>query len=275
MQDLNGKVAVITGGASGIGRATALALARAGTRLVLADIDEEGAEAVAREIEAGHGHAIGTRCDVSAETSFGELADAALRQFGRIDIVMNNVGVLTSGRPDELPIAEWQRIIDINLMSVVRSNHVFLPLLMQQGSGHIVNTASFAGLYTYAYDRLPYAATKAAIIQISEGLALYLRPKGIGVTCLCPGPVKTNIMRSLRSFSTGLEVRGPGAQFALLEAAAVGNMVVEAIRRNTLLLVTDEQVREILVRRARDPEAVLEEQIRTPHIIVAARQDPP
>jgi NAD(P)-dependent dehydrogenase (short-subunit alcohol dehydrogenase family) len=270
VQDLNGKVAVITGGASGIGRASALALAHAGARLVLADIDAEGADAVAREIEANRGHAIGVRCDVSAEASFGELADAAFRRFGRIDIVMNNVGVLTSGRPDELPIAEWQRIIDINLMSVVRSNHVFLPLLMKQGSGHIVNTASFAGLYTYAYDRLPYAATKAAIIQISEGLALYLRPKGIGVTCLCPGPVKTNIMRSLRSFSSGLDVRGPGPQFPPLDAEVVGNMVVDAIRRNTLLLVTDEQVRKILVRRAQDPEAVLEEQIRSPHIIVAA-----
>jgi NAD(P)-dependent dehydrogenase (short-subunit alcohol dehydrogenase family) len=270
VQDLKGKVAVITGGASGIGRATALALAHAGARVVLADIDAEGADAVAREIEASRGHAIGVRCDVSAEASFAELADAALRRFGRIDIVMNNVGVLTSGRPDELPIAEWQRIIDINLMSVVRSNHVFLPLLMKQGSGHIVNTASFAGLYTYAYDRLPYAATKAAIIQISEGLALYLRPKGIGVTCLCPGPVRTNIMRSLRSFSTGLDVRGPGPQFSPLDAEVVGNMVVDAIRRNKLLLVTDEQVREILVRRAQDPEAVLEEQIRTPHIIVTA-----
>jgi NAD(P)-dependent dehydrogenase (short-subunit alcohol dehydrogenase family) len=274
VQDLNGKVAVITGGASGIGRATALALARVGTRLVLADIDAEGADAVARDIEASRGHAIGVYCDVSAETSFGELADAALGRFGRIDIVMNNVGVLTSGRPDELPVAEWQRIIDINLMSVVRSNHVFLPLLLKQGSGHIVNTASFAGLYTYAYDRLPYAATKAAIIQISEGLALYLRPKGIGVTCLCPGPVKTNIMRSLRSFSTGLDVRGPGPQFSPLDAEVVGNMVVDAIRRNKLLLVTDEQVREILVRRAQDPEAVLEQQMRAPHIIVAAGPAP-
>jgi short-subunit dehydrogenase len=106
---------------------------------------------------------------------------------------------------------------------------------------------------------------------LSEGLALYLRPKGIGVTCLCPGPVKTNIMRSLRSFSTGLDIRGPGPQFSLLDADTVGDMVVDAIRRNLLLLVTDEQIREILVRRARDPEAVLEEQIRAPHIIFPAK----
>jgi len=274
VQELNGKVAVITGAASGIGRATAMALSRAGVRLVIADIDLDGAEGVAREIEVAGGQAVGTHCDVAAEAAFQQLAETSLKQFGRVDIVMNNVGVLTSGRPDELPIAEWQRIIDINLMSVIRSNHIFLPQLIRQGSGHIVNTASFAGLYTYAYDRLPYAATKAAIIQISEGLALYLRPKGIGVTCLCPGPVKTNIMRSLRSFSTGLDVRGPGPQFSLLDAEVVGDMVVDGIRRNRLLLVTDEKVREILVRRAQDPDAVLEEQIRSPHIIMPAKSNP-
>jgi NAD(P)-dependent dehydrogenase (short-subunit alcohol dehydrogenase family) len=271
VQNLNEKVAVITGGASGIGRATALALSRAGARVAIADIDGEGAAALAREIEAAGGQAIGLHCDVSVESSFAALADAVLQRFGRVDIVMNNVGVLTSGRPDELPLSEWQRIIDTNLMSVVRSNHIFLPLLIAQGSGHIVNTGSFAGLFTYAYDRLPYAATKAAIIHLSEGLALYLRPKGIGVTCLCPGPVRTQIMRSLRSFSVGLDVRGPGPQFALLEADTVGDMVVDAIRRNVLLLVTDEQIREILVRRARDPEGVLEEQIRAPHIIIPAK----
>ncbi len=90
---------------------------------------------------------------------------------------MNNVGALTRGLPDHIPVHEWHRIFDINLFSVVRSNDVFLPLLVEQGSGHIVNTASFAGLYTYAYDRLPYAAAKAAVVQLSEGLALYLRPK--------------------------------------------------------------------------------------------------
>ena len=87
----------------------------------------------------------------------------------------------------------WQRTIDVNLLSVVRSFHVFLPILLEQGSGHIVNTASTAGLFAYAFERLPYTATKAAVVGVSEALALYLRPKGIGVSCLCPGPVATNI----------------------------------------------------------------------------------
>jgi short-subunit dehydrogenase len=99
---------------------------------------------------------------------------------------------------------------------VVRSNAVFLPIFLQAGAGHIVNTASFAGLYTYAFDRLPYAASKAAIFQMSEGLALYLRPKNIGVTVLCPGPVRTNIMRTAKVYTKGIKIRGPGVEFGLM-----------------------------------------------------------
>jgi NAD(P)-dependent dehydrogenase (short-subunit alcohol dehydrogenase family) len=107
---------------------------------------------------------------------------------------------------------------------VVRSNAVFLPLLIEQGHGHIVNTASFAGLFTYSYDRLPYAAAKAAIVQISEGLRLYLHPRGVGVTVLCPGPVMTNIMASMPpGFGPDVATRGPGEQFTPLQPEIVGD----------------------------------------------------
>ena len=271
MENLQGRTAIVTGAASGIGKATATALAAAGTRVVIADIDEEGARAVAEEL-GYNDRAIAVQCDVSGAGAFDRVRDAALEQFGRVDIVMNNAGRLTSGRPDELSVEEWQRVIDVNLVSVVRSNAVFLPLLLEQGEGHIVNTASFAGLYTYAFDRLPYAASKAALIQLSEGLAIYLRPKGIGVTCLCPGPVRTNIMSSVKVFSEGLDIRGPGAQFELLEPAAVGDMVVEAIRRNRFMLPTHPAVRDLLVERAMDWDRFLQKQIDSPHIIVPAPQ---
>jgi short-subunit dehydrogenase len=174
---------------------------------------------------------------------------------------MNNVGVLTRGLPDHLPVTEWQRILNINLMSVVRSNAAFLPGLIEQGSGHLVNTASFAGLMTYSYDRLPYAASKAAIIQISEGLALYLKPMGIGVTVLCPGPVRTNIGASIRSFGPETETRGPGAQFALMDPAVVGEQVADAILRNRFMVPTDPQIVELLVERASDWDGFIDGQI--------------
>lgn len=260
MQDFDRRVAIITGGASGIGRASALSLAREGVRIVVADIDEHRASEVADEIGTTGGQAMSLHADVSRNETFEQLKAQTLDRFGRIDIVMNNVGVITRGLPEHLPIEEWQRIIDVNLLSFVRSNLVFLPHLIEQGEGHIVNTASFAGLFTYSFDRQPYAATKAAIVQISEGLYLYLKPKGIGVTCLCPGPVRTNILESLRSFGPETETRSPGPAFALKDAEEVGDMVVAAIREERFMVPTDDQVHDLLAERASDWDAFLDRQ---------------
>jgi NAD(P)-dependent dehydrogenase (short-subunit alcohol dehydrogenase family) len=261
MKSLQGKVAVITGGSSGIGRASAHSLARRGATIVVADLDAAGAVVVAAEITELGGRAFPVCCDVGARTAFEDLREVVLDRFGSVDVVMNNVGVLTRGQPDQVPIEEWERILEINLMSVVRSNAAFLPVLIGQGQGHIVNTASFAGLFTYSYDRLPYAASKAAIIQISEGLRLYLHPLGIGVTVLCPGPVRTNIMSSLPpTFGPEVPTRGPGSQFAVLEPDVVGEKVVDAIQNDTFMLYTHDQVRDVLVERASDWNAFIARQ---------------
>ncbi|WP_068269751.1 SDR family oxidoreductase [Aldersonia kunmingensis] len=261
MKSVDGATAVITGAASGMGRASALSLARRGARIVIADINADDAEKVAAEIKLAGGYAAAIACDVAADSAFDDLAAFARDTFSRVDIVMNNVGVLTSGRPDHLPVSEWERIIDINLMSVVRSNATFLPLLIDQGHGHIVNTASFAGLYTYSYDRLPYAATKAAIIQISEGLRLYLRSQGIGVSVLCPGPVATNILSTLPpTFGPAVETGYPGPQFEVLDPAVVGEQVADAILSDTFMVYTHPIVRDVLVDRAADWNGFLDKQ---------------
>lgn len=271
MKDLVGKVAIITGAASGIGKGAALAMAKAGMKVVIADINAQGAQSVADEL-GGKDKAIAIHCDVSKPEAFDTIKNICLSTFGRIDVVMNNAGILTSGKPDELPVEEWLRVLDINLMSVVRSNAVFLPLLIEQGEGHIVNTSSFSGLYTYAFDRLPYAAAKAALVQMSEGLAIYLNPKGVGVTCLCPGPVPTNIMSSLtKTYSKDLDIRGPGPQFGMVAAEDVGQMVVDAIINNTFMLPTHPQVKEVLIDRASDWDGFLQKQINSPHIIVPGK----
>lgn len=253
MTALHGRTAIITGGGSGIGRGTAHALARHGARIVVADIDADAAGTVAAEITGTGGTAMATPVDVTAEGAFEGLRDAALDRFGRVDVVMNNVGGLTRGLPEHLPVQEWQRVLDLNLMSVVRSNAVFLPLLIGQRHGHIVNTASFAGLFTYAYDRLPYAAAKAAVVQISEGLRIYLDPLGIGVTLLCPGPVRTGISRSLpRTYGPDPGMLGPGEQFAFLDPTEVGEQVADAVLANTFWLPTHPHVRDLLIERASD-----------------------
>jgi NAD(P)-dependent dehydrogenase (short-subunit alcohol dehydrogenase family) len=261
MDTLQGKVAVISGAASGIGRAIAHTLAGRGTHVVAVDIDSAGIAPLIEDVSARGASAFGCVADVSEPEAFEKIRDAALGRFGRIDIVANNVGVLTNGLPQDIPVSEWQRILDINLMSVVRSNAVFLPLLLKQGSGHLVNTASFAGLFTYSYDRLPYAATKAAIVQISEGLALYLRPRNIGVTLLCPGPVLTNIASSVPTFGSGAPLRVPGEQFELLDPAPVGELVAEAILHNRFFVPTHPQLVDELRRRVEDWDAYLDYQI--------------
>lgn len=270
MDSLSGKAAIITGGASGIGRAAALALAARGTSIVVADIAAEGAQAVAGEIEAAGGKAIAVPCDITWDDAFDGLKAATLDHFGRVDIVMNNAGGLTRGLPEHVPLDEWRRVLDVNLLSVVRSNLAFLPLLIAQGSGHIVNTASFAGLMTYSFDRLAYSASKAAVIQISEGLAIYLRPKGIGVTVLCPGAVRTNIMAGLRSFGPPTDTRGPGPAFDLMEAADVGEQVAHAILANRFMLPTHDNVRDCLIERASDWDRFIDRQISDPHIVARA-----
>src|SRR5271166_4237815 len=261
MDTLHEKVAVITGAGSGIGRATACALADRGAHIVAVDLDDDGVEALAGDLSGKGVTVLAQRADVADPQAFEGIRSAALQRFGRVDIVVNNVGVLTNGLPEDIPVSEWQRILDINLMSVVRSNAAFLPLLLEQGSGHLVNTASFAGLFTYSYDRLPYAATKAAIVQISEGLAIYLRPKNIGVTLLCPGPVLTNIAAAVPTFGAGAPLRIPGEQFELLQPEPVGELVADAILRNRFFVPTHPQVVEEMRRRITDWDAYIDYQI--------------
>lgn len=270
MDNLDEKVAVITGAGSGIGLATANALAKRGVSVLVADINEERAKAAAAEIAAAGGKASAIYCDVANDAAFETLKQEALSRFGRVDIVMNNAGGMTRGLPEHLPLEEWRRVLDINLLSVVRSNLSFLPHFIAQRSGHIVNTASFAGLMTYSFDRLAYSAAKAAVIQISEGLAIYLRPQGIGVTVLCPGPVKTNIMSSLRSYGPPTDTRGPGLAFDLMSADEVGEKVVEAILANRFMLPSHENVREFLIERASDWDGFIDRQISHPHVVARA-----
>lgn len=261
MKNLDGKTAIVTGAASGIGRASALALAARGVRIVAVDIAQTPLLELADEIARDGGKAIPLALDIGLENVFDLIRARAMEQFGQVDIVMNNVGVLLSGKPEEIPLSEWSRIINLNLMSTIRSIHLFIPEMIARGEGHIVNTASFAGLFPYAWDRLPYAATKAAMVALSEGLALYLKPQGIGVTCLCPGPVRTNIGATRAVWTEGMTPRGPGEQFRMMDPQEVGEQVVEAILADRFFLPTDELVLERMQSRAADPESFLNAQI--------------
>jgi NAD(P)-dependent dehydrogenase (short-subunit alcohol dehydrogenase family) len=191
--NLDGSVAILTGAGSGIGRATALSLAARGARVAVSDVDADRAEQTAMLVAADGGESIHIRVDVAQQADLENVRDRCVERFGRIDVVINNVGVVAMGPPESLPLEAWSRVVDLNLMSIARSNLVFLPLLLRRNRGHVVNMASVHGLLTYAFDRLPYVASKHALVGLSEALAVYLGPKGIGVTCVCPSRVATNI----------------------------------------------------------------------------------
>jgi len=253
---LDGAVAVLTGAGSGIGRAAARSLAARGARVAASDLDAERAEETAALVTGAGGEAIAVRVDVADQRELETLRDRCLDSFGRVDLVFNNVGVLAMGAPESLPVEAWQRVVDLNVLSIARSNLVFLPLLLDQGRGHVVNTASASGLLAYGFDRLPYVASKHAVVGITEALALYLWPKGIGVTCVCPSGVVTNIMEQITVYGETSTPRAP--QHALVESDTVGELIADAVTAGQFLVVTAPEIHDELVSRATDPEAYMQ-----------------
>jgi len=193
MKDFNDKVVVITGAASGIGRALARAFFENGARLHLVDIDAEGVKSLAKELQA-RAHTV----DCSKAEAVEALADGVFSSEGRVDVLCNNAGVVCGGPVEEIPLSDWRWAIDVNLWGVIHGVRAFVPRMIEQGGeSHIVNTASMAGLVPFPFVA-PYVASKSAVAGLSQALDCELAPRGIRVTALCPGAVKTNVMKAGR-----------------------------------------------------------------------------
>ena len=200
MENLQGKVAVITGGASGIGRAVADRAAGEGMRIVLGDVEEGPLKEAVDDLTSSGAEALGVVTDVADGASVRNLRDAALDRFGAVHLVHNNAGIGLGGPIWEVSEADWRWILGVNLWGVIHGVRTFTPLLIEQGEGHIVNTASIAGLIAAPFLG-PYNATKQAVVAISETLFKDLQSVGapVGVSVLCPGFVQTRIAESERN----------------------------------------------------------------------------
>ena len=199
MQDLAGKTAFVTGGASGIGFALGQAFAEEGMNVMLADIEADALAAALERLRNFASCVRGVVCDVTDPASVAQAAEASYAAFEHVHVLCNNAGVAAGSGIDNFSLETWRWVLDVNVMGVLHGIGTFLPHIRAHGEGgHIVNTASMAGLQS-GLGFSPYATSKYAVVAMSEGLALELKPHGIGVSVLCPGFVRTRIGRSGRN----------------------------------------------------------------------------
>lgn len=198
MKDLAGKVAFVTGGASGIGLGIATALAQAGVKVMLCDIEQAALDKALDGLRRTNFDVDGVRADVSLKAELQAAAAATIQRFGKVHILVNNAGVGGGGLYGSWTDDGWDWLLDVNLRAVVWGVEIFGPLIESHGEGgHIVSTASIAGLISGTSN--PYSVTKYGVVALSEGLRNELAPRNIGVSVLCPGIIRTNIMDAARN----------------------------------------------------------------------------
>lgn len=191
---LKDKVAIITGAGSGIGRGTAVLFAREGAKVVVGDWSAEGGEETVRMINQAGGEAFFLRTDVSKSEDINNLVQTCLEKYGRVDVLMNNAGILKSAPVEQITEEDWEMIMAVNLKSVFLGTKRVLPEMLKQGGGKIINVASIAGLY--GFENLShYCASKGGIIAFTRAAALEYAPKKININCIAPGAINTGMTK--------------------------------------------------------------------------------
>jgi NAD(P)-dependent dehydrogenase (short-subunit alcohol dehydrogenase family) len=259
MQLSRDSVAVITGAASGIGRATAGALARKGVSIVVADVNRERMPETVEELRGLGVRAEDIVCDVSRDADVEALARESIARMGRVDLLYSNAGVIVAGPPEEVPMTDWEWIMQINLLGPVRCARAFLPHMIERGSGHIVSTASFAGLVAHNPLTIPYDTSKHGVVGFSAGLALYARPKGIGVSVVCPGYIPTNLMENSRI--AGPEASEQRMPDRVTQADDLAARIVAAVEQDRFLVLSQDEHLAIIQKRWQDIDRHIARQI--------------
>jgi NAD(P)-dependent dehydrogenase (short-subunit alcohol dehydrogenase family) len=266
MKQLKGKVAAVTGAASGLGRSMALAFAAEGMDLALADVDEVSLSSVQDEVLAKGVRAITLKVDVANAQQIDVFRDQTLTRLGGVHVVCNNAGVSPLGAVWENSVGDWQWILNVNLWGVIHGVRAFTPRLIAQGEGHIVNTASVAGLISPPGSGA-YNVTKHAVVALSETLLHDFKERGhhVGVSVLCPAYVPTGISDSERNRPAGLPAgeksQATKAKEVILKKAVasgrlsaddVANAVVEAVKQDRFYILTHPRIKGAIQARMED-----------------------
>lgn len=239
-----GTRAVVTGAGSGLGRALAKALAVRGAVVVVSDVREDTARATAAEVAAAGGTCHVVVCDVTRAEDVERLAAAAERLVGPIDLLVNNAGIGAAGEIGTIDLGAWRRAVDVNLWGVVHGCHYFVPGMRARRRGHVLNVAS-AAAFGSAPSMGAYNVTKAAVVALSETLAAEAARDGVGVTALCPGFFKTNIMTDSVGVIPDAQRRFVEAEMARSkhDADAIARLALEAVERGALYAVPHAEIR--------------------------------
>ncbi len=256
MRNFEGRVAVVTGAASGIGLSVASRFAREGMRVVLADIEREALEAAVAGLEAAGHEVLGVPTDVSRWEEIQELAARTVEAFGQVNVVHNNAGVVRAGRLEELTLADWEWVLGVDLWSVIYGVKAFLPRIREAGEGHIVNTASSAGLQS-SHEIGPYNVAKFGIVALTETLQLELLAgdEEIRASVLCPGAIATRITESERNRPDAATQTETNQRFQELAGGvvsrghspdSVADLVLRAIREQEFWILTHPKWIEVL-----------------------------
>ena len=238
MSHLKDNRIVITGGGSGLGRALAIRFAREGWRIAIADINEAGATETLKLVEAAGGSGFTQTCNVREASDFESLAQRLRDEWGGVDVVVNNAGIASAGSVVESRYSDWDTTLDINLMGVVRGCRELVPLLLEQGAGHVVNTASFAAIATPP-SMAAYNVSKAAVVALSESLRAEVLDEGVDVSVACPSFFKTNLSDSMISPDPAMKrVTEMIMERMPVTAEDVANDIYNAVMKRRFMVIT-------------------------------------
>jgi NAD(P)-dependent dehydrogenase (short-subunit alcohol dehydrogenase family) len=239
MDRMQGRVAIVTGGGSGIGEALCRELARRGATVIVADIDVDRATGVASAIARDGGSADARQVDVCDAAAVQTLVAEAVASHGRLDYMFNNAGIVIGGDARDLSLEDWRRVLQVDLWGVLHGTMAAYPVMVAQGFGHIVNTASSAGLVPYPTN-LPYTAAKHAVVGLSTGLRLEAADLGVRVSVVCPGYVRTNIYDSAEIVNVPPEAREAQKSqlpFKMMDANAAARAILRGVAHNQPIIV--------------------------------------